>query len=54
MDLLLIIVFVVVGIVALLLMSGATSRSQGDAIDGELKADPDRQFRRPPNEGDLL
>jgi hypothetical protein len=54
MDLLLIIVVVVVGVVALVLMSGT---SQGDVVDTELKAagrDPDRQFRRPPSEGDLL
>lgn len=54
MDLVLIIVIVVVGIVALLLVAG--TRNQ-EAVDVELKAaggDPDRQFRRPPNEGDLL
>jgi hypothetical protein len=54
MELLLIIVVLVVGVVALVLLSGTT---QGDLVDTELNAagrDPDRQFRRPPSEGDLL
>ena len=54
MDLVLIIVVVVVVVVALVLLSGT---SKGDLVDTELKAagrDPDRQFRRPPSEGDLL
>lgn len=53
MELLLIIGIIVVGVVALLLISGR----EGDVVDAELSAariDPDRQFRRPPGEGDLL
>ena len=53
-----IIVFVIVAVVvtvAVLAMSPMTRRT-GDAVEREarLHADVDRQFKRPPNQGDLL
>jgi len=46
---------VVIGVVALLFL--ARHHHEVNAMDVEQKAlgiDPERQFRRPPNEGDLL
>ena len=51
----LLIAAIVIGIVAMLLLS--RDRHEVHALDVEQKAariDPDRQFRRPPHEGDLL
>ena len=51
----LLIAAIVIGIVAMLLLT--RDRHEDDAHDVGQKAaglDPDRQFRRPPNEGDLL
>ena len=51
----LLIAAVVIGIVALLLLF--RDRHEENALDVEQKAaglDPERQFRRPPHEGDLL
>jgi hypothetical protein len=56
MELVLIIAVIVVGIVALFLVS-RNDDEEKTAMENEMKAsgiDPDRQFRRPPNEGDLL
>jgi hypothetical protein len=55
MELLLLIAVVVVGTLALLFLS-RDSREE-DRLDADLRAakrDPDRQFQRPPDEGDLL
>ena len=55
MELVLIIGVVVVGIVVMLFLTRDPHEEK--AMDDVMRAsriDPDRQFRRPPNEGDLL
>ena len=55
MELLLLIGVIVAAIVAMLFLT--RHPGEVDPAETELKAagrDPDRQFRRPPNEGDLL
>ena len=55
MELVLIIAVVVVGILAMLFLT--RDPHEEDAMESLMRAsriDPDQQFRRPPNEGDLL
>ena len=54
MDVVFIVAVIVVAIVVL--AASPMTRRTGDAVDKQSRAevDVDRQFRRPPNEGDLL
>ena len=51
----LLIAAIVIGIVALLLLSRDRHEVDGTGVEQTAAGlDPDRQFRRPPHEGDLL